>query len=57
MIFFALVLILNLLKMNSILPFFIFAGLITGLATPRAMLEEEINDLPKSLNKKVTRDQ
>ena len=57
MIFFALVLILNLLKMNSILPFFIFAGLINGLATPRTMLEEEINDLPKSLNKKVTRDQ
>lgn len=57
MIFFALVLILNLLRMNSILPFFIFAGLINGLATPRTMLEEEINDLPKSLNKKVTRDQ
>ena len=56
MIFFALVLILNLLKMNSILPFFIFAGLINGLATPRIMLEEEINDFPTSLNQKVTRD-
>ena len=41
----------------KLLPFFIFAGLINGLTTPRIMFEEEINDLPKSLNKKVTRDQ